>query len=118
VRAVAAGRLSRDATRGELTASRRVYAPGGEVRLRYRRAASNDPEAAERGVQVLLESSAGHRETVSMSRTPGSDDLWDAIARQLPLGDYLATVQTAFDEAAPGCRFRIESPNRELQRRV
>ncbi|MEZ6067526.1 MAG: VWA domain-containing protein [Planctomycetaceae bacterium] len=117
IRTVAANRIDRDDTGRRLTTDRRTYEPGDTVRVRLRTGtavtASGEP------VTVQIESTGGYRTTATLAAVNGQVNLLEAEVRQLPVGEYLATMADRFpDEGAVSTRFSVAVLARELRERA
>ncbi|MFI4873748.1 MAG: VWA domain-containing protein, partial [Blastopirellula sp. JB062] len=103
----------------ELTASRNEYERGEAVRLRVRFFDDRKAPTSDQGVTVMVEQSGGRQRRVSLARTSGSRDTFEAAISDLPEGDYRAWIAEPVMSDAPeqaSTRFRIEATAGEMAR--
>jgi hypothetical protein len=102
----------------ELVTDRAVYQRGDTVQLRIRFLDERSAPAAKDGVSVMVESRTGTQERVRLSRLPEAPAVFEGSVSRLPDGSYHAwAVAPSFGEAPPATDFRIEAPQRELEKR-
>lgn len=101
----------------EFTSDRQVYQRGEPVRFRLQ--VLNERQLTDVGrVVLVIERADEPRRTLELSRAANSPNVWTGDVRGLRDGRYHAWVQEpTFPGAPPAVDFRIESPQRELQRR-
>jgi hypothetical protein len=112
------GRLIGKDRTAELSVDQLVYQRGQPVTLRVRFVDEKFLPTDASGVTVMLDRKGEGRQSVKLTRLRESPTMFEAQVPRLAEGAYHAWVsQPAFNEAPPATDFRIEAPQRELQRR-
>ena len=118
IRYLSRGRLIGKDRTAELSIDQLVYQRGQPVTLRVRFVDEKFLPTDASGVTVMLDRKGEGRQTVKLTRLRESPTMFEAQVPRLAEGTYHAWVsQPAFNEAPPATDFRIEAPQRELQRR-
>ena len=118
IRYLSRGRLIGKDRTAELSVDQLVYQRGQPVTLRVRFVDERFLPTDAGGVTVILDRKGEGRQTVKLTRLRESPTMFEAQLPRLAEGAYHAWVsQPAFNEAPPATDFRIEAPQRELQRR-
>ncbi|MEK6261196.1 MAG: vWA domain-containing protein [Planctomycetota bacterium] len=118
IRYLSRGRLIGKDRTAELSVDQLVYQRGQPVTLRVRFVDEKFLPTDASGVTVILDRKGEGRQTVRLTRLRESPTMFEAQVARLAEGTYHAWVsQPAFNEAPPATDFRIEAPQRELQRR-
>ncbi len=118
IRYLSRGRLIGKDRTAELSVDQLVYQRGQPVTLRVRFVDEKFLPAEADGVTVILDRKGEGRQTVKLTRLRESPTMFEVQLPRLAEGSYHAWVsQPAFNEAPPATDFRIEAPQRELQRR-
>ena len=118
IRYLSRGRLIGKDRTAELSVDQLVYQRGQPVTLRVRFVDEKFLPTDASGVTVMLERKGEGRQTVKLTRLRESPTMFEAQLPRLAEGSYHAWVsQPAFNEAPPATDFRVEAPQRELQRR-
>ena len=118
IRYLSRGRLIGKDRTAELSVDQLVYQRGQPVTLRVRFVDEKFLPTDPAGVTVTLDRKGEGRQTVKLTRLRESPTMFEAQVPRLAEGSYHAWVsQPAFNEAPPATDFRIEAPQRELQRR-
>jgi len=103
----------------ELVVDRQVYRRGEPVLLRVRFVDERMAPARDDGVRVVVEQAGEGRREVTLSRVPYLPTVFEGHLTQLDDGAYHAWVSSpSFPTAPPVADFRVESPQRELQKRA
>lgn len=118
IRYLSRGRLIGKDRTAELSVDQLVYQRGQPVTLRVRFVDEKYLPANANGVTVILDRKGEGRQTVKLTRLREAPTMFEAQLPRLAEGAYHAWVsQPAFNEAPPATDFRVEAPQRELQRR-
>lgn len=118
IRYLSRGRLIGKDRTAELSVDQLVYQRGQPVTLRVRFVDEKFLPTDASGVTVMLDRKGEGRQSVKLTRLRESPTMFEAQLPRLAEGSYHAWVsQPAFNEAPPATDFRIEAPQRELQRR-
>ena len=118
VRYLSRGRLIGKDRTAELSVDQLVYQRGQPVTLRVRFVDEKFLPTDASGVSVILDRKGEGRQSVKLTRLREAPTLFEAQLPRLNEGSYHAWIsQPAFKEAPPATDFRIEAPQRELQRR-
>ncbi|MCC9605338.1 hypothetical protein LOC68_23455 [Blastopirellula sp. JC732] len=103
----------------ELAASRSEYERGEPVRLRVRFFDDRKAPTSDQGVTVMIEQAGGRQRRVSLARSSGSRDTFEAAISDLPEGEYRAWIAEPVMSDAPeqaATNFRIEATAGEMAR--
>ena len=118
VRYLSRGRLIGKDRTAELSVDQLVYQRGQPVTVRVRFVDEKFLPTDTSGVTVVLDRKGEGRQSVKLTRLREAPTLFEAQLARLAEGTYHASItQPAFKEAPPATDFRVEAPQRELQRR-
>ena len=118
MRSLSRGRLIGKDRTAELTVDQLIYQLGEPVSLRVRFVDEKFLPTHSAGVTVTIEHKGEGRRTIPLTRSSETPMNFEAILPRLPEGSYHAWIsQPVFNESPPATDFRVESPQRELQRR-
>lgn len=118
VRYLSRGRLIGKDRTAELSVDQLVYQRGQPVTVRVRFIDEKFLPTDTSGVTVVLDRKGEGRQSVKLTRLREAPTLFEAQLPRLAEGTYHASItQPAFKEAPPVTDFRVEAPQRELQRR-
>lgn len=118
VRYLSRGRLIGKDRTAELSVDQLVYQRGQPVTVRVRFVDEKFLPTDPSGVTVVLDSKGEGRQSVKLTRLREAPTMFEAQLPRLAEGTYHASItQPAFKEAPPATDFRVEAPQRELQRR-
>ena len=118
VRYLSRGRLIGKDRTAELSVDQLVYQRGQPVTVRVRFVDEKFLPTDTSGVTVVLDRKGEGRQSVTLTRLREAPTMFEAQLPRLAEGTYHASItQPAFKEAPPATDFRVEAPQRELQRR-
>ncbi len=118
VRYLSRGRLIGKDRTAELSVDQLVYQRGQPVTVRVRFVDEKFLPTDASGVTVVIDRKGEGRQSVTLTRLREAPTLFEAQLPRLAEGTYHASItQPAFKEAPPATDFRVEAPQRELQRR-
>ncbi len=118
VRYLSRGRLIGKDRTAELSADQLVYQRGQPITLRVRFVDEKFLPTDTSGVTVMLERKGEGRQTLALTRLREAPTVFEGQVARISEGTYHAWIsQPAFNEAPPSTDFRVEAPQRELQRR-
>jgi len=119
VRYLSRARLLGKDRSAELLVDRQTYLQGEPVLLRVRFLDDRLIPTADDGVQVILERTGEGRREVTLQRLPHLPMVFEAQVGPLAEGQYHAWMaRPSFEVAPPVADFRVESLDRETQRRA
>lgn len=119
VRYLSRARLLGKDRSAELLVDRQTYLQGEPVLLRVRFLDDRLIPTEDDGVQVMLERAGEGRQEVTLQRLPHLPMVFEAQVSPLPEGLYHAWMsRPSFEVAPPVADFRVESLDRETQRRA
>lgn len=103
----------------ELVVDRQIYRRGETVVLRARYLDERLAPAKDEAVQVMVEQAGQGRREVQLTRLPYLPTVFEGQLRQLADGSYRAWIsRPSFATTPPAVDFRVESPQRELQKQA
>jgi hypothetical protein len=103
----------------ELVVDRQVYRRGETVVLRVRYLDERMAPQRDDAVRVVVERAGQGRREVLLTRVPYLPTVFEGQLRQLDDGSYHAWISSpSFATSPPAADFRVESPQRELQKRA
>ena len=118
IRYLSRSRLLGQSRTAELMSDRQVYRRGDVVSLRVRFLDERQVPSEGEKVTVVVERRGGAQRPVLLSALAQAPTVFEGQFRNAVEGAYHAFVsQPAFKEAPPAIDFRVEAPQRELQKR-
>ena len=109
--------IGKDRT-AELTVDQQVYQRGQPATFRVRFVDDRFVPPDSSGVSVTVERKGEGRQTVKLNRVREVPRAFEGLLTRLSEGSYHGWIsQPAFNEAPPSVDFRVEAPQRELQKR-